>query len=124
MNIEEMLKEMDTTIEDDNTEKFYRYSGIILESLRKRIGDGLLAAIAEAGPERVKILPCNVGDSVYRVFNGKIEKLLVETAVYESLIHRWKIFTIPHMCIYWEDNFGKTVFLTQESAEAALEGDK
>jgi len=56
MNIEEMLKEMDKAIEDDNTEKFYRYSGIILESLRKRIGDGLLSAMVEAGPERVAII--------------------------------------------------------------------
>lgn len=86
MNIKEMLKEMDKAFNDDNTKKYYRYSGIILESLRKRTGDDFLAAMVEAGPERVVVLPCKVGDTVYGD-GGKPIK--VDTFLISEFGHVW-----------------------------------
>ena len=73
---------------------------------------------------RLVILPCKVGDTVYRFqryFNDatlkseiKIKPCVVGSFSSESIIttdHVWILFS----------NFGKTVFLTREEAEKALE---
>ena len=82
----------------------------LLSELFKQYDEGL-----------IKVLPCKVGDKLYRIFNGEIEEYRVQNVLYESLFSRFKVFTIPYMCIYWKDSFGKTVFLTREAAEKALE---
>ena len=63
-----------------------------------------LRELAEADREgRCVVLPCNLGDHIYRVIAGYIFK---------------GIFFIEDA-----PRFGKTVFLTLEDAEAALKGD-
>lgn len=74
---------------------------------------------------RLVILPCKVGDTVYRFqryFNDatlkseiKIKPCVVGSFSSESII------TTDHVWIL-VSNFGKTVFLTREEAEKALEG--
>lgn len=64
-------------------------------------------------------LPCKVGDTIYRCGNH-IKK------VYEWYIERIKIYFDETVYIdnsdnaFTADDFGKTVFLTREAAEAAL----
>lgn len=64
-------------------------------------------------------LPCAVGDMVYcpdkylhRVCNHIVEKIEIDS---EGI---WIIDTSGNVCC--PDNFGKTVFLTQEEAKSAL----
>lgn len=73
-------------------------------------------------------LPCNVGDTVYAFLSTcnyftecQINKIELKPTLYgntcyflEPIGHRW--------CLYrcFEDEFGKTVFLTKEEAEAKL----
>lgn len=72
------------------------------------------------GEGRLTVMPCKVGDKLYRVFCGEIQELLVSNAMYETLFNRWKVLTIPYMCIYWKDELGKTVFLTEAEAAEKL----
>ena len=61
---------------------------------------------------RVVVLPCKVGDTVYRVFNP-IDR--------EPVISAHTLMSADYI-VRWLDKFGKTVFLTREEAERALEG--
>ena len=75
---------------------------------------------------RLMVLPCKVGDTVYEPFAGKV----YEKTVDRIIINR---FTTPQIWIEtklpfatprlerWDIAFGKTVFLTREEAEKALE---
>ena len=79
---------------------------------------------------RCVVLPCKVGDTIYKLFLGCSIKLKVERIVrwsngcWKVNAHTdrkytdWKGFEIDF------SDFGKTVFLTREAAEAALEGMK
>lgn len=74
----------------------------------------------------VVVLPCNVGDTVYKVFDGKvwemkavaIPMLISSTGAHLSVTctnYRGAALT------YELSDFGKTVFPTREEAEKALE---
>ena len=75
---------------------------------------------------RCVVLPCKVGDTIYKLFLGCSIKLKVERIVrwsngcWKVNAHTdrkytdWKGFEIDF------SDFGKTVFLTREAAEAAL----
>ena len=79
---------------------------------------------------RCVVLPCKVGDTIYKLFCGDIVELEVERIVcwssgyWKMNAHTeysradWKGFEIDF------SDFGKTVFLTREAAEAALKGDQ
>ena len=69
---------------------------------------------------RVVVLPCKVGDKLYRVFDGKISEHRVGSMRYLVIQGRWDIDTTP-FCSYVESSIGKTIFLTREEAEKALE---
>lgn len=94
-----------------------------------RVADHLLA-------EGVIVLPCKVGDTLYEISrttnsiddgyefigiessrNGKWE----DTMVLFKLKNGYRFRTKYHF--YWRD-IGKTIFLTREEAEKALEGSK
>ena len=80
-----------------------------------------LRELAEADKdERVVVLPCKVGDKLYRVFYGEIFEHRVGSMKYFAIQGRWDIETYP-FCPYVEESIGKTVFLTREEAEKALE---
>lgn len=60
---------------------------------------------------RVAVLPCKVGDTVYRIFNPPDR---------EPVISAHTLMSVDYI-VRWLDKFGKTVFLTREEAEKALE---
>ena len=72
---------------------------------------------------RVVVLPCRVGDTLFRVFAGEILEHKVRNMRYLAIQGRWDIDTTP-FCSYVESSIGKTIFLTREEAEAALEAMK
>ena len=69
---------------------------------------------------RLVVLPCKIGDKLYRVFSGEIFEHRVGSMKYFAIQKRWDIETYP-FCPYVESSIGKTIFLTREEAEAALE---
>ena len=69
---------------------------------------------------RLVMLPCKVGDKLYRVFAGEILEHKVGNMRYLAIQGRWDIDTSP-FCSYVESSIGKTIFLTHEQAERALE---
>ena len=86
--------------------------------VQEALADYLLA-------EGVIVPPCKVGDTVYRVARHKgVWQVLPREVV--SITHRldhlyrlvWEIFSTEY------DRLGKTVFLTREEAEKALERSK
>ena len=93
-----------------------------------------LGAYEKAEKEgRLHILPCNIGDSVYRINPGAklpIIEMMVQTIdirFHEAIANK-KIACL--FCIdlkdlnetfYLEKSFGKDVFFTREEAEAALQ---
>ena len=83
-----------------------------------------LVELLEADKEgRVVIMPRKVGDKLYRVFAGEIFEHRVGSMKYFATQKRWDIETYP-FCLYEESSIGKTIFLTREEAERALEGSK
>lgn len=80
-----------------------------------------LRELAEADKDgRLVVLPCKVGDKLYRVFAGEIFEHRVGSMKYFAIQGRWDIETYP-FCPYVESSIGKTIFLTREDAERALE---
>ena len=80
--------------------------------------------LAEADKDgRVVVLPCKVGDKLYRVFAGEIFEHRVGSMKYFAIQGQWDIETYP-FCPYVESSIGKTIFLTREEAKVALEAMK
>ena len=72
---------------------------------------------------RCGIPPVAMHQKFFRVFNGEIYEEIVCGAMWEPLMPRprWKVFVMGSGFIYyWDEVFGKTVFLTRDEAEAAL----
>nr|UVX38367.1 MAG: hypothetical protein [Bacteriophage sp.]UWD62963.1 MAG: hypothetical protein [Bacteriophage sp.] len=79
-----------------------------------------LRGLAEADKDgRVVVLPCKVGDKLYRVFAGEIFEHRVGSMKYFAIQGRWGIETYP-FCPSVESSIGKTVFFTSEEAKKAL----
>ena len=79
-----------------------------------------LRELAEADKDgRVVVLPCKIGDKLYRVFAGEIFVHRVGSMKYFAIQGRWDIETYP-FCPCVESSIGKTIFLTREEAEKAL----
>lgn len=80
-----------------------------------------LEKLAEADKDgRLVVRPCKVGDTLFRVFAGEILEHKVRNMRYLAIQERWDIDTTP-FCSYVESSIGKTIFLTHEQAERALE---
>ena len=83
-----------------------------------------LEKLAEAYKDgRLVVLPCKVGDKLYRVFYGEIFEHRVGSMKYFAIQGKWDIETYP-FCPCVESSIGKTIFLTREEAEKALEAMK
>lgn len=67
----------------------------------------------------VVVQPCKIGDTLWRVFRGSIEKYVVSNVMYRGLQRKWQIDCMPFLADAYDD-FGKTVFLDRKEAEAAL----
>lgn len=95
-----------------------RTYGIDINRLRK---------LAEADRDgRVVVLPCKVGDVVYGFHGGKTILPMVAKWI-ETNTDEWCIavqYAPMAPNFYQFSDFGKTVFLTREEAEAALEAMK
>lgn len=92
-----------------------RTYGIDINRLRK---------LAEADRDGWLVVPpCKVGDKLYRVFAGEIFEHRVGSMKYFAIQGKWDIETYP-FCPCVESSIGKTIFLTHEEAEAALEAMK
>lgn len=68
---------------------------------------------------RLVVLPCKVGDTLFRVFAGEIFEHRVGSMKYFAIQGRWDVETYP-FCPCVESSIGKTIFLTREEAEKAL----
>ena len=83
-----------------------------------------LGQFAEAVKEgQCGIPPVKLHQKIFRVFNGEIYEEIICDAIWRPLMPRprWKVFVMGGgLGYYWDDVFGKTVFLTREEAEAAL----
>ena len=83
-----------------------------------------LRELAEADKTgRVVVLPCKVGDVVYG-FHGIQTILPMEVKWVETNTNRWNVAAqyVPMAPKFYQfSDFGKTVFLTREEAEKALE---
>ena len=80
-----------------------------------------LRELAEADKDgRVVVLPCKVGDILYRVFAGEIFEHRVGSMKYFAIQGKWDIETYPFLPSV-ESGIGKTIFLTREEAEKALQ---
>ena len=87
-------------------------------------GVARLRELAEADRAgRLVVRPCKVGDTLFRVFAGEILEHKVRNMRYLAIQGRWDIDTTP-FCSYVESSIGKTIFLTHEQAEKALEAMK
>ena len=97
------------------------------EQLRQLCRDydlGRLEELVKADKDgRLVALPCKVGDTLFRVFAGEILEHKVGNMRYLAIQGRWDIDTTP-FCSYVESSIGKTIFLTHEEAEKALEAMK
>lgn len=79
-----------------------------------------LRELAEADKNgRVVVLPCKIGDVLYRASPSGVVVHRVANMVYRELTSRWYIDTIPNLP-YASEELGKTTFLTREEAEKAL----
>ena len=88
------------------------FEGLPIARLRE------LAAADKDG--RCGVLPCKVGDKLYRVFAGEIFEHRVGSMKYFAIQGRWDIETYP-FCPCVESSIGKTIFLTHKEAEKALQ---
>ena len=83
-----------------------------------------LHELAEADKDgRVVVLPCKVGDMLCEVTGRKTISVYKVRAIRVELFGlfiEWDIDTTP-FCSYVESSIGKTIFLTREKAEKALE---
>ena len=87
-------------------------------------GISRVRALDEADKDgRLVVLPCKVVDKLYRVFDGNISEHEVQNMKYFARQRRLGIDMTP----FFPDAgkfIGKTVFLTREEAEKALEAMK
>lgn len=72
---------------------------------------------------RLVMLPCKVGDKLYRVFDGNISEHEVLNMKYFARQGRL-VIDMPQFFPYAGEFIGKTVFLTREEAESASEAMK
>lgn len=94
------------------------------EDMVRDISTDRLRELAEADKDgRIVVLPCKVGDKLYRVFAGEIFEHRVGSMKYFAIQGQWDIETYP-FCPCVESSIGKTIFLTREEAEKALEAMK
>ena len=91
------------------------------EAISKGVTFKRIVALMEADRAGLLVVqPCKVGDTLFRVFAGEILEHKVSNMRYLVIQGRWDIDTTP-FCSYVESSIGKTIFLTREEAEAALE---
>lgn len=101
-------------------------NGCADRDLPDAVWDEIAQSLTEAG---VIVPPCKVGDWVWHICRGKINKAKIEECRYSASKHGhfsddWLFhafdFKEKEEVSFWRDDIGETVFLTREEAEAAL----
>ena len=111
----------DTGLEPEEVDKLAKDWSDLCTIVGECGGISRLREVAEADKDgRVVVLPCKVGDKLYRVFAGEIFEHRVGSMKYFAIQGQWDIETYP-FCPCVESSIGKTIFLTREEAEKALE---
>ena len=125
--VERLAAYEDTGLTPDRCAEFARADAegrYIVMRDAEREGVARLRELAEADKDgRLVVLPCKVGDKLYRVFDGNISEHEVLNMKYFARQGRLGIDMTP----FFPDAgrfIGKTVFLTREEAEKALEAMK
>lgn len=98
----------------------------IIETLRSALSEQDAAKVLHIANEVVKlhdeglikVLPCKVGDTVHKIIVGKIHQRTVKGFI-QIYSGGW-FATLDRGNSVSFKNFGKTVFLTREEAEKAL----
>ena len=115
--IAEYLKQIDLAENEHSPWRRRDYADGFVDILRDIFTDDELIELAQAKAEgRLIVLPCKVGDTVYRldgVYSWDIEHI----EIYGDEI----IFVDDSDNIFRLDDIGKTVFLTREEAERDYE---
>lgn len=115
-------EDMGLTPEEIKSMKDEHFSGLEMAKLHSALME--LKKYQEADKDgRLVVLPCKVGDKLYRVFAGEIFEHRVGSMKYFAIQGRWDIETYP-FCPCVESSLGKTIFLTREQAKKALEAMK
>lgn len=118
-----LVKYEDTKLEPEEIDMDHE-AAETLRQLCRNCDLDRLEKLAEADRDgRVVVRPCKVGDTLFRVFAGEILEHKVRNMRYLAIQGRWDIDTTP-FCSYVESSIGKTIFLTHEQAEKALEAMK
>lgn len=101
----------------------YEDTGLEPEQVQDMMTDWVVWKEAEAG-DRLIVLPCKVGDTVWRVYPNKIVESRISMLQQKS-DGTWKVRLSDHWGVHDEniDEIGKTIFLSRKEAEAALGGD-
>lgn len=111
---------------------YKKMDGIREDSIKEILGDNYdldrLKEMVESDREgRCVVLPCKLHDKVFFVENGCVKETEVDS-FHNWTSGRWKISThTDRMFDHWKgyeidfSGINKTVFLTREEAEAALE---
>lgn len=110
---------------------YKKMDGIREDSIKEILGDNYdldrLKELVQADREgKCVLLPCKVGDKLYKISENGVKEVVVQSIVF-MLSH-----TVNHLTVHVANergamteietkDFGKTVFLTREEAEAALE---
>ena len=125
--VERLAAYEDTGLEPERCAEFARADAegryIVMRDAEQE-GVARLRELAKADMAgRLVVLPCKVGDKLYRVFDGNISEHEVQNMKYFARQGRLGIDMAP----FFPDAgrfIGKTVFLTREEAEKALEAMK
>lgn len=114
----------DTGLEPDEVNALQKDWSDLCTVIGECGGIDRLRELAEADKNgRVVVLPCKIGDVLYRASPSGVVVHRVANTVYRELTSRWYIDTIPNLP-YASEELGKTTFLTREEAEKALEAMK
>nr|DAU52880.1 MAG TPA: hypothetical protein [Caudoviricetes sp.] len=125
------LKQFEDAVQ--TPENFYKMYGefCLLESALKNYGShDRMKELSEADKEgRVVVLPCKVGDTVFARLDNK-SKYVCECKVKQIVVGNIGFVTFAPIDASEREydvslrGFGKTVFLSREEAERAMEGQK
>lgn len=114
----------DTGLEPDEVNALQKDWSDLCTVIGECGGIDRLRELAEADKAgRLVVLPCKIGDVLYRASPSGVVVHRVANMVYRDLTSRWYIDTIPNLP-YASEELGKTTFLTREEAEKALEAMK
>ena len=112
----ESVEALKLSMMDKAISEITEFDGLPIDRLRE---------LAEADKDgRVVVLPCKVGDVVYGFHNNRQTILPMVVKWIETNDDRWTVaaqYTPMAPNFYQLSDFGKTVFLTREEAEKALQ---